>query len=92
MGVAGPKAFRKQGISGEEEEEEAKALPHSQLPTCCTSCRVGPPRALPKTSRPAMLSCCRVSSRLWLSKPSLLKHWEGCMLMRWPCCRGSRGF
>jgi hypothetical protein len=68
------------------------ALPHSQLPTCCTSFRVGPPRALPKTSRLAMRSCCRVSSRLSPSKPSLLKHLEGCMLMRWPCCRGSRGF
>jgi hypothetical protein len=54
-------------------------LPHSQLPTCCTSCRVGRPRALPKTSRLAMLSCYRVSSPLSPSKPSLLKHFEGCM-------------
>jgi hypothetical protein len=55
-------------------------------------CRVGLPRAPLRTNRPAMLSCCRVNSRLWPSMPSLLKHLEGCMRMRLPCCRGSRGF
>jgi hypothetical protein len=70
------------GRRGVTSTSTSLALPHSPLPTCCSLCLVGPPRALPKTSRLAMLSCCRVSSRLWPSKPSLLKHLEGCVLMR----------
>eukprot|EP00884_Botryococcus_braunii_P009398 jgi/Botrbrau1/1845/Bobra.146_1s0039.1 len=66
--------------------EDAEGYCH--VSTIGTSCRVGLPRAPLKTSRPAMLSCSRVNNRLWPSKPSLLKHLEGCMLMRWSCCRG----
>eukprot|EP00884_Botryococcus_braunii_P002648 jgi/Botrbrau1/12384/Bobra.0084s0007.1 len=62
---------------------------YSPLPTCSTSCRVVPPRALPKTSRPAMMSCWRVNTLLWPSKTFHSKQLGGCMLA---LLGGSRGY
>jgi hypothetical protein len=45
------------------------------LPICCT----------------ADMSCWHVDNCPWPSKHFHLKHLGGCMGMRWPCCRGSRG-